>query len=328
MNMHKAQHVLSAYIAADVPAFLWGAPGIGKSDMVAAVAASVGRTMADVRLSSFDAVDLRGLPRVAGDSVQWCMPDFIRDLHDIGGPSLVFFDEMNTAAPSVMAAALQLILTRRIGPHTLPDDCVIVAAGNRIADRAAANRMPSALANRFAHIDCEADLASWAAWADNAGLSPLVVAFLRFRPELLHKMPEGEARAFPTPRAWAQVAKVADAPDDLRLHLVSGLVGEGAAAEFEGFARVFKSLPSIASILNDPTGAPVPSDPAGRYAVTSGLSRAIRDDDTFGRALSYVERLTQEFVILLATSAAKRDARLAETGAFVKWAIRNADVTL
>lgn len=328
MNLQNATRALSAYLSADIPAFLWGAPGIGKSDMVASVAASMGLPLIDLRATLLDPVDLRGLPMVADGAAAWARPDFLPYAPRDGESGILFLDELNAAPASTQAACFQLVLNRRVGEYQLPAGWRIVAAGNRASDRAAAQRMPSALANRFAHLDCEADLDAWCAWADRADVAPLVVAFLRFRPELLHKMPDGEARAFPTPRAWAQVGKVADAPDDLRLSLVQGLVGDAAAVEFEGFARIYKSLPSIASILNNPTGAPVPSDPAGRYAVTSGLARAIRDDDTFRRALSYVERLTREFSILLATAATGRDARLKETGTFVHWAIRNQDVTI
>lgn len=329
MNLQNAQKTLAAYLDADIPAFLWGAPGIGKSDIVAGAARALGLPLIDLRATLLDPVDLRGLPMVADGAAKWARPDFLPFADRDGESGILFLDELNAAPASTQAACFQLVLNRRVGEYQLPEGWRIVAAGNRVSDRASASRMPSALANRFAHIDCEADLTAWSAWADSVNLSPLVVAFLRFRPELLHKMPEGEARAFPTPRAWAQVAKVAGAPDDIRLNLVSGLVGEGAAAEFEGFARVFKSLPSFAEIFLDPASARLPADNAGRYAVASGLSRAVTDGDKFQRALTYIRRIeSREFEVLLATAIIRRDASLAETPAFVDWAIRNKDVTL
>jgi hypothetical protein len=327
MLFEHAKNTVAAYISADIPVMLWGSPGVGKSDMIADIAKARDAYLYDERLSTLESVDLRGTPRAVGDRVQWARPVLFQALHeaaDAGRPTILFLDEINAAAPSVQAAAFQLILNRRIGEHVLPDGCAIVAAGNRQSDRASAQRMPSALANRFAHVDLDADADAWRAWAAGAGLSPLVIAFLAFRPALVHVMPDADARAFPTPRAWTQVAKVADAPADLRPGLVRGLVGEAAAGEFEAFAKVWTRAPSIASILANPELAfapagDAPGDAALCYAIATGVARAMTRQNADAAGV-YLARLPAEYRVAAWSDATRRDPTLRETIAFVRHA--------
>lgn len=340
MNVAQAANAIKAYNAANIPAFIWGAPGIGKSDIVAQVAAEASLPLIDVRAVLLDPVDVRGLPAVQDGRAVWAQPDFLPRADRDGPAGILFLDELNAAPMSVQAAFFQLVLNRRIGEYQLPDGWRIVAAGNRQSDRAAAQRMPSALANRFAHIDVEADVQTWKAWAMRVDLNPLVVAFIDFRKPLLHLMPgakpddtslpaiPADARAFPTPRAWASVAKVADAPDDIRPALVAGLVGEGPAAEFEGFVRVWRNLPSIADIIANPDRVTIPNDPATLFAVSGALARKA-ERKTFDSIMRFARRaLGPEFTILMTMDATARDAGLKETRAFVDWATENQGVAL
>jgi hypothetical protein len=330
MKFAVAQSVLSAYVAADVPAFLWGAPGIGKSDMVAQTAAGVALPLIDVRAVLLDPVDLRGLPAVVGGRAVWTPPVFLPDASRDGPEGILFLDELNAAPPSVQAACFQLVLNRAVGEYRLPPGWRVLAAGNRAGDRAAAHRMPSALANRFAHIDVEVDAPAWSAWAARSGIHPAVQAFLRMRPALLHVFdPKGgeDLRAFPTPRSWASVSRVANLPNATRLPAVAGLIGDHVAGEFEAFIRVFQSIPDPAAVFADPDGAAVPSDPASRYAIATAVA-FLANRQTFAAGLRYARRLPREFEILTAVDAVRRDASLKETAAFGQWASDNADVTI
>ena len=327
MNLETARCALGAYIAADVPAMLWGAPGVGKSDLVASVCADAGRTLVDERLSTLESLDLRGTPHVVGGNVAWARPTMFARLwaaHEAGNATALFLDEINAAPLSVQAAAFQLVLNRSVGDQHLPPGCVVIAAGNRQSDKAAAQRMPSALANRFGHIDVEPDADTWRAWASAAGLSPVVIAFLAFRPALIHDMSGPDARAFPSPRSWAQVAKVAGAPDSVRPALVRGLVGEAAAGEFEAFMRIFGRVPSIDSILSDPTGRTcpdgcMPGDAALLFALATGLAQKSTVAN-MAAVWTYARRMPAEFTVLTMTDATRRDPALKSTRAFVEYA--------
>ena len=330
MNIQNAHKSLSAYIAADIPVFLWGAPGVGKSDLVALVANEAGLPLIDVRAALLESVDFRGLPHVENGRAKWAIPDFLPDAGRDGADGILFLDELNAAPASVQVACFQLVLNRAIGEYKLPAGWRIIAAGNRQSDRAAAQKMPSALANRFAHLDVDADADAWRVWANGAGnIAPVISAFIAFRPALLHKMDGADLRAFPTPRAWAQVSKIAGAPDDIRPALVRGLVGDAAAGEFEGFIRVWSRLPSIDSILANPSGAMVPdmSEPALMFALCGALARKATRAN-FAAVLEYVDRLPRDFSVLATIDAVRRDRTLIETRAYCQWAAANADVTI
>lgn len=326
-NLDQASKLLSAYLTADIPAFLWGAPGVGKSDIVRAIAKSQGLALIDLRAVLLDPVDLRGIPSIENGETRWNPPQFLPNETRDGAAGILFLDELNAAPPSVQAALFQLVLDRKLGEYALPAGWRIVAAGNRQSDRAAANRMPSALANRFAHIDCEADCGAWSQWAAVSGIDPAVIAFIRFRPELLHKMDGAELRAFPTPRAWSKVSAILNAPAELLASLVSGIVGNGAAAEFIGFLAVYKSLPSLPAIFNAPDVTPVPNDPSARYALSCAIGRALTAVN-IAAGIHYLERMSPEFATMGLLDAIRRDSSLKETAGFVQWAIRNQSVTL
>lgn len=316
---------LECLIAAAQPAFIWGPPGVGKSQTVAAVTTKLGRELRDVRAVQFDPVDLRGLPLVNGDGrTHWSVPDFLP--HD--GTGVLFLDELNAADRSVQAACYQLVLDRRLGDYVLPDGWTIVAAGNNESDRAVTNRMSTALASRFVHLDYEVHLDDWCAWAVGADLPPELIAFIRFRPNLLHAFePKSQEKAFPCPRTWEFVARImrAKPAPAVEHELFKGTVGAGAAAELSGFLRIWRKLPSLDGILMNPQTASVPDDPATLFAVAGGLARRASEKN-FDRVMTYVNRIPKEWQVYLVKDATRREPVLQNSEAFVKWASVNADV--
>lgn len=331
ISLKLAASCLISCIKADVPPMLWGAPGVGKSDVVRQVAKTLGYNLIDFRATLRDPVDMRGLPLVDAKtgSTRWLAPNELPQEDRDGKHGLLFLDELPNAAPLMQASCFGLVLDRQLGEYKLPKGWVPVAAGNRLADRSAAQRMPTALANRFAHFEVTADVDAWVEWANSAGVDPMLVAFLRFRPELIHKMPVGEDKSFPTPRSWMQCAKLLNCDATIRQHLFSANVGPGPAAELEGFLRVFSKLPSIASILANPSGAPIPDadEPSQFFAVAQALARKATREN-FKAVLTYVKRLGVEFEIMTVTDAVRRSPTLTKTEAYAQWTVTNQAVML
>ena len=314
---------LIACLHARQPVCLWGSPGIGKSQIVQQTAAAEGLACQDVRAVLLDPVDLRGLPHLNGNGrAAWAIPDFL----PVNGNGVLFLDELNRAPILVQNACFQLVLDRRLGDYRLPVGWSVVAACNRESDGGGITRMPSALANRFTHLNVQPDLDDWCRWAVTAGVDPVVVAFLRFRPALLHQFSR-EARAFPTPRSWQFVSTIVgqQPSPDVELALVAGSVGHEAAIEFVAFMKLYRSLPSIDAILLDPANAPVPSDVATLYAVSSALANRAREDN-LGRIVRYLDRLPVEYSVFAVRDATTRDQALTSTPEFTAWAVAHADV--
>ena len=341
MNLKSAKTAINAYMSADIPCFLWGMPGVGKSDIIREIAADNKMNLIDLRAILLDPVDLRGLPTVVeveGETefddyerrASWALPDFLPNETRDGEKGILFLDELNAAPQSTQAACFQLILDRRLGDYTMPNGWRIIAAGNRQGDRAAAQRMPSALANRFAHLDIDVDVDSWADWANKNDVDPRVIAFCRFRKELLANMDADsrDLRAFPTPRSWSSVARVLAALQDdkagsgIRYEIISGIVGEGAATELEGFLRVYGQLPDIKDIFDEPTKTEIPKEISAQYAVCSAIARHV-EPATFKQAIKYLERMPAEFMTMCVTDAVSSEPKIKEAPGFTSWAIEN-----
>jgi MoxR-like ATPase len=247
---------------------IWGPPGIGKSSIVMQTAQRHGMGFIDLRLSQLAPTDLRGLP-VADEGVsRWYPPEFLpRE-----GTGILFLDELNLAPPTMQGMAQQLILDRKVGNYTVPEDWYIWAAGNRKEDMAAVYDMPGPLANRFLHLDVEPDFESFKQYALAKHIHDHVIAFLSFRPPLLHK-PEHQQSAWPSPRSWEMASQLH------RVNLsIAPAVGRGAAAEFDAYTALYSQVPDLNRILSgEGDDLRFPSEPSLAYAVTTGLTAKAQD---------------------------------------------------
>src|SRR5574343_769482 len=328
MKPSKVKESLTHLAQRKRPVFLWGPPGIGKSDIVRSVAAEMKIELRDVRLSMLDPVDLRGFPTVSGTgkakSMAWVPPSFL----PTKGSGILFLDELNNAPQAVQAAAYQLILDRRLGDYELPPGWAVIGAGNRAGDRAVVHTMSTALRNRFVHIDVEVDVDEWYFWAIKNGISDVTRGFIKFRPNLLHNFdPASNERAFPTPRSWVFLDDIVVANSlsaDTELELIKGTVGEGAAIEYLSYVRTARALPSVEQILADPADAPLPESPAAQYALCTMLDKKTTPAN-IDKMLVYTGRLPRDFQVLLMRSAISINRALAETKAGVAWLLKNQD---
>jgi hypothetical protein len=201
--------------------------------------------------------DIRGIPFYNKDigKMDWAPPVELPDEETASQYPIVvlFLDELNSAAPSVQSAAYQLILNRRIGKYKLPDNVVMVAAGNRESDKGVTYRMPTPLANRFIHQEMKVDFPSWLEWAVNNRVHKDVVGYLSFAKQDLYDFDAKSAsRAFATPRSWTFVSQLLDdaSDDDTTMNLIAGTVGEGLAVKFMAHKKVAGKMPNPADILS------------------------------------------------------------------------------
>lgn len=331
---------LSAADGRHTPLMLWGPPGVGKSQMIAQVAARHGAPVVDVRLSQMEPSDLRGIPFRSGDRVEWAVPALLPDPQRHGQAGVLFLDEITSAAPTVSAAAYQLILDRRLGEYQVPAGWAIFAAGNRQGDRGVTYAMPAPLANRFAHFTVDVHLDDWVAWAYAHGIDERLIAFLRFRPELLFSFdPAHNPIAFPSPRSWEfahrALSKFGDDPG-LLLASLQACVGAAAGVELKAFVDNLDELPDIDAIMRGDE-VPVPRAIDLQYAVACALvSRALRAKgdrharEVYARVLDYAGRFPEREmgVMLVADLHRAVGGALFDLPAFERWAQSVADVVL
>ena len=281
----QARKAMLKAFKAKRPIFLWGPPGIGKSEVVAEVAEELGGHVIDLRMAQMEPTDIRGIPFFNKEinKMDWAAPVDLPDEEMASKYPLIvlFLDEMNSAPPAVQAAGYQLVLNRRVGKYVLPDNVVIVAAGNRDSDKGVTYRMPMPLANRFLHLEMRADFSSWQNWAVNKGIHKDVVGYLSFAKQDMYDFDSKSAsRAFATPRTWTFVSdllKEDDVDSDTLFNLVSGAVGEGLAVKFMAHRKIAGRMPEPSDILNGKVKDLAVKEVSAMYSLTISMCYELRD---------------------------------------------------
>ena len=266
------------------PIFLWGPPGIGKSDIVHQIAETINAHVIDIRLSLWEPTDIKGIPYFDTNQgkMVWGSPAELPDAEMAAQHEAIvlFLDEMNSAAPAVQAAAYQLILNRKVGQYNLPDNVYIVAAGNREADKGVTYRMPAPLANRFVHLEMRVDFDDWFQWAVNNNIHKDVVGFLTFSKKDLYDFdPKSPSRSFATPRSWSFVSELLEdeLDENTTTDLVSGSVGEGLAVKFMAHRKVAASMPNPTDILAGKVKEMKTKEISAMYSLTVSLCYELKE---------------------------------------------------
>jgi len=254
---------------------LHGRPGVGKTEIVLALAAETGAELVDLRLTTIEPQDLRGLPYFdhAGKRTVWYRPEDLPD--DPARPAILFLDELTAAAPALQPTVYGLLQERRVGRHRLPETTFVVAAGNGPEDGAVAYEMGTALSDRLVHLHVVAEAGDWLdSYAAPRGLHPAVLAFIRTRPDLLETtgaaLGRGEVIAC-TPRSWARVSQIMAAFPDRRTRetLIAGTVGAAAAAEFLLVAEDVAATVQVDEMLAARPGDRAALCPASMHGLTA-----------------------------------------------------------
>lgn len=274
-----------------------GQPGIGKSDLakkyadiiapLTAEERAAGKTnIIDIRLSQMEPTDVRGIPVPVTDpdtkqtTCVWAIPSMYPDA-DFKG--VMLFDELNSAMPVVLAAAYQIILDHKIGDYVIPEDCFVMAAGNRDSDGGVTFTIPTPLRNRFIHVEMKVNLEHWMEdFAIPSRLHADVISFLRGNPDVFNKFdPADPSLAFATPRTWHFVSDLLKANEDemsdvdsatVMYTLIGGTVGEGVAAQFRTFHQMTSKNPAPIDVLTGKVTKTANKQAGAMYAMANKLA--------------------------------------------------------
>lgn len=278
---------------------LWGPPGVGKSQGIRQISERIKEatgktvTVTDVRLLLFNPVDLRGIPTANKEKTQavWLRPQIFQMDDSPEVVNILLLDEITAAPQSVQAAAYQITLDRTVGEHKLPENCIVIAAGNRITDRSVAFHMPKALANRMCHIEIKGDSDSWHDWAIHSNIHPIVMGYLDYNTPVLNGFDSADdSVAFPTPRTWEMVSNILrEISDDVTTvyPLIAGCVGARAAASLQTWHEVYLRIPSMSDVFDMGGNA---AQPPGRPEILYATVAAMADYARQGRSLSELEK--------------------------------------
>ena len=350
MDIRAMKKALTVALQANIPIMLWGPFGIGKTQGLYQWANEHNYIVIDVRLSQVEPVDLRGIPFKDAETgrTMWAIPSMWPDPDDHTTQYIVFFDEINHGDQSTLSASFQAIQERMLGEYKFPDGCRFAAAGNRAKDRTYANELPTALKNRFIHLEITSSYEGFTEHAIKAGFHPLVVGFSRFKPKAINEAIEhGNTdeeynrvaevlthNAIATPRTMEMVSKLLYAATDPKTNqidydsirpLINGAIGEETAVKFHGYAQFYKDLPDIDKLIKNPSNFDVPENPGMLYAICTALSARMNDKNV-NNIVKYITRMGNEYQAMCMKDALSRDISLLATPAFADWSDKNADI--
>ena len=329
LSPQQTKEALRVALKADVVAMVTGMPASGKSSIVKQLAEEEELLLIDLRLSQIQSFDLIGLPKVNDvelpdgslTQVSTYVPMDVFPLETYTLPvnpktgkqykgALLFLDELNSADKYVQAASYRLLLDREVGNGLkLHPDCRIIAAGNRLADNAIVHKMGTAIRSRIIHIEMTVNRKEFLTYVEDQvsqGLwSPIVLAFLNFRPELINNFdPKKDVDTFASPRTYELLSKqlmngLLDIGSEIYLPVILGTIGESAGSEFNAFLQIMNSLPSLQQIENDPANTPLPSENGAKYALGAFLADKVNKNNV-DKIVDYLERVPEKDLLVLA----------------------------
>ncbi len=277
--------------------------------------------------SHLDTCDFLGLPELSGEHVRWVPPAILYKIKKGTGPAAIILDEFTDTTMPVQNVLSGLLLEGRVGDLELTDELYVIATGNRTEDKSGANRLSTKLGNRVRVLHMDTNLDDWVeGFALPNNLPVELVQFLRYKPALLHDF-DPNRMSNPTPRSWEKVSFIPDMDEECYFANVAGEVGEGPAAEFIGFKRIYLGLPDLDSILKDPMKAMLPKDAPTQYAISGAMAHKA-DVDNFDKVLQYMSRMPAEFSVLCVRDAIVLNKKLRTTKSYIAWTTKHAEVLL
>ena len=326
MKPKDLSQLLTRTIDARLPVLIKGAPGVGKTDIVTQACKETETALLVSHPVVDEPIDYKGLPAIRDDHAEFLPFGSLRQLIETKQPLVYFMDDLGQAPASVQAAAMQLIFARSINGFKVSDEVTFIAATNRKQDHAGVTGILEPVKSRFVSIiELEPDIDDWVLWASVNKLPAELIAFIRFRPQLLFDFsPSVEMKNSPCPRTVHNVGKLMqlDLSSELEFDAYAGAAGEGFAAELMGFLQIFRQLPDPRLILINPEQADIPDDPATLYALVGALSR-LAEPESMDALVKFANRLPQEFSVLLITDAEKQHPEIVNTHAYATWTARH-----
>jgi len=329
----KLEQILMAFISNQFPLLITGAPGVGKSDIVAQAAT---RAKAHLLISHpvvSDPTDYKGMPFVSTVGEADFLPfGDLKALIRATEPTIFFLDDLGQAPPAVQAAAMQLLLARQINGKKIADCVTFVAATNRREDKAGVTAILEPVKSRFVTIvELVPNVDDWITWAYKNKMPEPIIGFVRFKSNILTEFkPTAEMKNTPCPRTIANAGKIIGIPGmdfHVRMECLAGAAGEGFATEYSAFAKSREKMPDPDKVIAEPDTAPVDFEASTMHALCTALAyRATKK--TIGNIIQYADRIPVEYGVLTVRDSIRKDDKLASCTEFVKWAVKHQKVFL
>jgi AAA domain (dynein-related subfamily) len=313
VTLRQAKNLLKC-MAQEQSFLLLSAPGIGKSEMVYEAAREAGLPCRSLLGTQIAPEDVSGVPRIVGERSVFCPPRIL--LPEKPEPFCLFLDELPACAPDVQKAFYSLLLERRLGEHALPPGTWVVAAGNRLQDRALVRAMSSALVNRVTILQIRHDVDEWLAWAQRSNIRRDVRSFIATVPDALMRPVPADPVPFSTPRSWSLLSRAFDLAEkagqltsETRRALAFGRLSPEDAAVFCALAEEsIGPVQPLERYIREP--ALLPKGDSARWFILDCIRQFVRDGRADGLPPRLINRflrsLSQEHQLILLTDMVEK----------------------
>ena len=250
-QQHDELSLIRSFVEADIPVFLHGLSGDGKSDRVRQIDPDV----LDIELvnETPETINGRAIYNEARDEIIDIKPVWLVKLEKLcedGKPHVLFFDELTNATKQTQSVIFKIVLERFVNNRwPLPKNARIVAAGNDRSESSAAHDLAEPLFGRFAHIYIRTTVENWMPWAVRSHINPFVMEFLANN-DLYLRTPYTGEEGNADPRRWEMVSKALDSSGN-DFSLLAPIVGRDAAESFIRFFRSRQELSALAEYSDE-----------------------------------------------------------------------------
>lgn len=251
MEEHDELDLIRAFVKADIPIFIHGLTGDGKSDRVKEIDPDV----LDIELvnETPETINGRAVYNETNDQIIDIKPVWLVKLERLcedGKLHILFFDELTNATKQTQAVIFKIVLERFVNNRwPLPPNARIVAAGNDRAESSVAHDLAEPLFGRFAHIYIRTTIENWMPWAVRKKINPYVMEFLANNDLYLRTAYTG-TEGYADPRRWEMVSRVLDSSDN-DFALIEPIVGRDTAEAFIRFFRAQDEMTDLARYTDE-----------------------------------------------------------------------------
>ena len=248
---HDELDMIRAFVKANIPVFIHGLTGDGKSDRVKEIDPKV----LDIELvnETPETINGRAVYNEATDEIIDIKPVWLVKLERLcedGELHILFFDELTNATKQTQAVIFKIVLERFVNNRwPLPENARIVAAGNDRAESSVAHDLAEPLFGRFAHIYIRTTVENWMPWAVRKRINPYVMEFLANNDLYLRTAYTG-TEGYADPRRWEMASRILDSSGN-DFALIEPIVGRDTAEAFIRFFRAQEEMADLARFTDE-----------------------------------------------------------------------------
>ena len=258
-------------------------------------------------------------------------------------PVVMMMDEIGKVGKTVLNPCLRLMLERKLGTYSLPENSIVFATTNLSVEGVGDNLPPHAR-NRVTVVKVAKPTAEqWIEdYALDNGILPEVILAVKQFPQMFASFedvqdpkdneyindPRMPRPAFVTHRSMETASNLLKdgkgLPDVVISHSLIGTIGTRATYDMMAMVRLAQDLPDWDSIIKSPDTTKVPDSPSAVCMLVYSAVQRIEKDNV-NAWVKYMGRISKEAQGLFATSVmrTKKASTVGTSKEFIKWATDN-----